>query len=120
MDNTFKPKRRKPPVVTEKAVEKAHRQRTIDAGGLSRKYTSPGLRGVPDRLDFHGLTPLLHHLDILYGVQLSWDEGERLLATAFTMTELKRPGKLPTEAQLREHERMRSLGFTVNIVDKKD
>ena len=36
----------------EKTIEDYLVEKTIEAGGLARKYTSPGRRGVPDRILF--------------------------------------------------------------------
>jgi hypothetical protein len=36
----------------ERDVESYFRQRVIKLGGMTRKYTSPGQRGVPDRIMF--------------------------------------------------------------------
>ncbi len=64
-------------------------------GGIAYKFTSPQRRSVPDRLV---LLP-----------------GGRMF-----FVECKRPGGQPTEAQTREHERMRELGFDVFVMDKKE
>ena len=63
--------------------------------GIAFKFTSPGRRSVPDRLV---LLP-----------------GERTI-----FVELKAEGKKPTEGQLREHVRLRALGFQVDIIDSKE
>lgn len=63
--------------------------------GLAYKFTSPGRRSVPDRL-------VLLPMDRVFFV------------------ELKAPGKKPTEGQLREHGRLRALGFQVDIIDSKE
>lgn len=64
-------------------------------GGMAYKFTSPARRSVPDRLI---LMP----------------------GGAMFFVECKAPGKKPTEAQAREHERIRALGFDVFIVDSKE
>lgn len=64
-------------------------------GGIAFKFTSPQRRSVPDRL------VLLPGADIFF-------------------VETKAPGKLPTDAQLREHERIRALGFRVFVMDSKE
>jgi hypothetical protein len=40
-----------------------------------------------------------------------------VVAKYFRFVEFKRTGAKPTEPQKREHERLRSLGFTVEVVD---
>lgn len=64
-------------------------------GGMAVKHTSPARRSVPDRLV---LLPLGRVVFI----------------------ELKRPGGKPTEAQLREHDRLRALGMDVRVIDTKE
>lgn len=79
----------------EKEIE-AHLVRKVkEAGGIAYKFTSPQRRSVPDRL------VLLPGGDALF-------------------VECKRPGAKPTPAQLREHERLRALGFAVVVVDMKE
>ena len=60
-------------------------------GGEVRKVRWIGRRGAPDRLV--------------------------MMPTATIWVELKAPGKAPEAHQLREHERMRSLGQRVEIID---
>ena len=64
-------------------------------GGMALKFTSPGRRAVPDRLV---LMP-----------------GGRVF-----FVECKAPGQKPTAQQRREHERLRSLGFRVEVIDHRD
>lgn len=64
------------------------------AGGIAYKFISPGKHAVPDRLV---LLP-----------------GGRVL-----FVECKAPGQKPTPAQLREHTKMRALGFEVVVLDNK-
>lgn len=61
--------------------------------GIALKFTSPGFRGVPDRLV---LLP----------------DGR------MAFVELKAPGKKPTELQLARHELLRDLGFRVFVIDR--
>ena len=64
-------------------------------GGVAVKFTSPQRRAVPDRMV------------LLPGGKLFFVEA-------------KAPGAKPTEAQLREHERLRALGQTVYVMDSKE
>ena len=78
--------------VRESQVEDAFCQRVKDLGGLALKFTSPARRSVPDRLV------------LMPGARASF-------------CELKRPGEKPSESQHREHERLRALGFRVDVID---
>lgn len=79
----------------ENPVEKHLIKEVKKAGGRAYKFVSPGRRSVPDRIV---LLP-----------------GGRLV-----FVECKAPGKPPRADQLREHERLRTLGFTVVVLDSKD
>jgi sugar/nucleoside kinase (ribokinase family) len=77
--------------VLEKEIE-AHLVAGVkDAGGIAYKFTSPNRRSVPDRI-------------VCYSGQA-------------VFVELKAPGKHPTPAQLREHERLRNCGMQVEVID---
>ena len=78
--------------IRESAVEKEFVARVQAAGGQAYKFTSPGRRGVPDRLVL-------------------------LPARAPEFVELKRKGQKAKPHQLREHERMRAAGAVVHIID---
>ncbi len=118
MNDDFIPKPRAPRKVMERDVEADHVASVKAAGGLSLKFTSPGRKSVPDRIDLRGVNELQDAL-ASHGVYLHLGTCKQLLARAITFTECKAPGKKPTSDQLREHERLRALGFTVNIVDNK-
>ena len=79
---------------SERDVEARLCARIKAVGGAAYKFTSPARRGVPDRLVLMPGDPPL---------------------TIFV--ELKRPGARPTPAQLREHNRLRDLGFRVEVID---
>lgn len=79
----------------ESIVEKHLTAAVKAAGGIAYKFVSPGRRSVPDRIV---LLP-----------------GGRII-----FVECKAPGKAPRADQLREHERLRALGFTVVILDSKN
>lgn len=79
----------------ESLIEKHLVEKVTEAGGIAYKFTSPGHRSVPDRLV---LLP-----------------GGRLV-----FVECKAPGKKPRADQVREHERLRQLGFNVVVLDSKN
>jgi hypothetical protein len=76
----------------EKHIERYFIRKVKEAGGLQRKYISPGCRGVPDRL-------------------CGFDGGK------FAFVEFKRPGQKARPDQLREHTRWRKLKFLVFVID---
>jgi hypothetical protein len=79
----------------ERKIEQALIARVKRLGGACEKFVSPGRRSVPDRI-----------------VTLP---GGRIV-----FVELKAPGKRPTEAQRRDHERRRALGCDVRVIDNMD
>ena len=79
----------------EKQIEAAFTKRVKELGGMSEKFTSPGRRSVPDRI-----------------VTMP---GGRII-----FVELKAPGKKPTDAQLRDHEKRRRLGCDVRVIDNME
>lgn len=81
--------------VRENLIEKHLVAEVKKAGGIAYKFLSPGRRSVPDRIV---LLP-----------------GGRLV-----FVECKAPGKPARADQLREHERLRALGFTVVVLDSKN
>ena len=79
----------------ERDVERYFIKRVKEAGGLQRKFKSPGFSGVPDRIcGFPG--------------------------ARFAFVELKRPTKGAEEHQKREHARWREMGFLVFVLDTKE
>lgn len=90
--------KRKPwtmPHERESLIEKRLVAEVNKAGGVAFKFVSPGRRSVPDRI---ALLP-----------------GGRLV-----FVECKASGKPPRADQLREHERLRTLGFTVVVLGSKN
>ncbi|EMU80080.1 VRR-NUC domain protein [Escherichia coli MP021017.5] len=79
----------------ESLIEKHLVAEVKKAGGGAFKFISPGRRSVPDRIV---LLP-----------------GGRIV-----FVECKAPGKPPRAGQLREHGRLRALGFTVVVLDSKN
>ncbi|MGE4775179.1 VRR-NUC domain-containing protein [Yersinia enterocolitica] len=80
--------------IREDSIEDNLVKEVKKAGGIAYKFISPGRRSVPDRLV---LLP-----------------GGKVI-----FVECKAPGEKPTAAQLREHEKLRALGFTVRVLDSK-
>ena len=76
----------------EKQIEQALVKRVKVLGGLAEKFTSPNRRSVVDRVV------------TLPGNRIIW-------------VECKAPGKKPTDAQLRDHEKRRLLGADVRVID---
>lgn len=76
----------------ESAIEGKLTRDIKKAGGVALKFTSPGSRGVPDRLV---LLPDGRHFFV----------------------ELKRPGEKPEPLQLWWHEKLRALGHDVRVID---
>lgn len=79
----------------ESTIEAYLKRRVKDAGGLARKWVSPGRTSVPD--------------------QIVMFPGARI-----SFVELKAPGKKPTPAQVREHTFLRNCGFTVHVLDSHE
>jgi hypothetical protein len=78
----------------EREIEQYFIRRVREAGGLQRKFVSPGHKGVPDRIA------------ILDGV--------------VHFVELKAPGELLREDQAREHKRLRTAGANIWVIDSTD
>lgn len=81
--------------IREDSIEQHLVKEVKKAGGIAYKFVSPGKRSVPDRIV------------ILPGGRL-------------VFVECKSPGKPPRADQLREHERLRTLGFSVVVLDSKN
>ncbi len=81
--------------IRESTVENNLVKKVKAAGGTAYKFTSPGRKAVPDRLV---LLP-----------------GGRVV-----FVECKAPGEPPRTDQVREHNRLRALGFKVVVLDSKD
>ena len=76
----------------EKTIEQALVKRVKALGGLCDKFTSTSRRSVPDRI----IT---------------------MPGNIVIFVEIKAPGKKPTPAQLADHERRRSLGCDIRVID---
>ena len=79
----------------ERAIEEKLRVESQKRGGLSMKFVSPGLVGVPDRI-------------------VVLPQGR------LGFVELKAPGEEPRKIQLRRMEQLRKLGFLVYVLDDKE
>jgi hypothetical protein len=78
----------------ESTVEAYFVKRVKEAGGLQRKFVSPGHKGVPDRIA------------VFYG----W----------VFFVELKAPGKPLRDDQAREHDKLFAAGCNVFVIDSKE
>lgn len=87
----------------ESLIEDHGRKAFHAVGQLFLKFTSPSRRSVPDRIRLALIPP----------------EHRALVARYVSFVELKATGEKPTEAQEREHARLRALGFDVRVIDSK-
>lgn len=87
----------------ESAVETADKQATEDQGGLCLKFVSPGRANVPDRIKLFPVPP----------------EHQEIVARYFRFVEYKAPKRKPRPGQVREHARLRAMGFAVDVIDQK-
>lgn len=94
----------------EGRIEAYLKRRVKETGGEIRKLSWIGRRGAPDRM--------------VWWNRVVWTSRQLLYATnfypIFVFVEVKRPGEKPTAQQHREHERMRSAGFEVVVVDTEE
>jgi hypothetical protein len=96
----------------ERDIEAHLVERVRELGGEAYKFVSPARRNVPDRLV---LLPV--------GRRAAGDPDfspiEYIFGQCVLFVEIKAPGKKPSDGQLREHQRLRALGFRVEVVDTK-
>lgn len=78
----------------ESEIEAYFVKRVKEAGGLQRKFVSPGHRGVPDRIV------------VYFG--------------AVFFVELKAPGEDLRADQCREHDKLFAAGADVRMIDSKE
>ena len=78
----------------ERDIEAYFVKRVKEAGGLQRKFVSPGVRGVPDRI--------------------------AIFKGAVHFIEFKVPGKFLRADQLREHRKLAAAGCRMWIIDSKE
>jgi len=86
----------------ESVVESKFVQKIKELGGRAYKFVSPGRRNVPDRLV---LLPLPSRI-------------RSVIAKYMWFAEIKAPGKKPRPGQEREIERLRNMGYKVEVVDE--
>jgi hypothetical protein len=79
----------------EAAVESYFKKRVKETGGEERKVVFPGRNGAPDRL-------------------CGWPNGRH------GFVELKRPKGKAEQHQAREHQRLRSIGLRVDVIDTRE
>lgn len=85
-----------PPRPREDTVERFLVSEVTRTGGVVRKVSWPGVDGAPDRL-------------------VGWESTGR-----HALAEVKRPKGVAEAHQLREHRRLRAIGFTVVVLDTKE
>lgn len=85
-----------PPRPRESTIEDYFKRAVRESGGETRKVKWPGVDGAPDRM-------------------AGWQFRGR---NAFV--ELKRPGGVAEAHQLREHRKLRAMGFRVDVLDTKE
>jgi hypothetical protein len=73
-------------------------------GGWALKFVSPGTRGVPDRLCLLPVAP--EHIEIV--------------GRYVRFAEVKQTGKKPTAIQERVHNRLRALGYPVDVIGSRE
>lgn len=88
----------------ESEIERYEREQTEAAGGLMLKFVSPGCNGVPDDIKLKPIPP----------------EHREIVARYFRFVEFKKLGEKPRPSQVRMHARLRKMGFTVDVVDRKN
>lgn len=93
--------------VCEADVEDYLVKEVAKRGGVAEKFSSPNRASVPDRLVQWPIT----YFDGKYG------RGPDPIPAWAEFVECKAPGKKPTAAQARDHERRRAMGFRVTVVD---
>lgn len=113
----------------EKKVEEHLCKRVKEAGGIAYKFTSPQRRSVPDRLvllDLAKAGQALKQFLCAHGTKPPFsdtayeEEAAVIVAAMVHFVETKATGCKPTPGQVREHARLRALGFRVDVVDNKE
>jgi hypothetical protein len=86
----------------EREIEVALLRRTRAAGGECYKFESPGLAGMPDRLQLMPVAP----------------EHQEIVARYVRFIETKAPGGKPRPLQAERMKRLRELGFIAEVLDR--
>ena len=87
----------------ERVVETSLRKGVEKRGGMCYKLSDTGRRGAPDRLMLEEIPE--RHRDII--------------SKYVYFVETKKPGDKPKPHQVREHERLRKIGYRVDVIDRK-
>lgn len=88
----------------EKQIERRARRAAESSGKRMMKFVSPNHAFVPDDIVMAPIPELIRPV----------------IAQYFRFAEFKRTGAKPTVAQQREHERLRAMGFVVEVLDNID
>lgn len=88
-------------MMLEKQIELRGCNYAKEKGVAAYKFTSPNRHSVPDRLQL-AVIP---------------DELRELIGKYVCFVEYKKGGVKPSHAQLREHARLKEMGFRVEVVD---
>jgi hypothetical protein len=86
----------------EREIEVALLRRTRAAGGECYKFESPGLAGMPDRLQLMPVAP----------------EHQEIVARYVRFIETKAPGGKPRPLQAARMKRLQELGFIAEVLDR--
>ena len=96
----------------------AHFKKLIEGrGGECRKFVSPGRRSVTDQIALRPIEAVTLKTADGATATVQAEVVSAIIAHFFRFVELKATGKKPTDAQLREHARMRALGFHVDWIN---
>lgn len=96
----------------ESQIEAHLVQRVKELGGEVRKVKWIGRKSAPDRLVMLPGGEVVQRTTTYFKGTFTMCRGPRSF-----WAEIKAPGKKPTAAQAREHERMRAMGQRVEVVD---
>ena len=107
----------------ESVIEKYLVDAVKKQGGIAYKFKSPGRRNVPDRmLVTNGMEQAVDAIKHIarYDARIDYESFMRDLLFCFiSFAEVKATDEVASEAQVREHERLRAYGFIVEVIDSK-
>lgn len=95
--------------VRENKVEKYLDKQITELGGLTRKWTSPGRDGVPDRI-------CIVPVKVAHMIELLNKMDPDSMTAMFTLVEVKVVDGRLSSVQKREHDRLRDVGADVVTV----